>query len=168
MKCPICKSEMESKLESYHYVESGLDNVQLDGIDVFRCTCGEEVISIPAMPELHSLIAFELIKKKSLLNSREIRFLRKNMGLTGKVLAKYIGVDNATLSRWENNAQTIDKSHDRLLRLIYSNIKEIPTDSIKHLIQNNYISIKPEKTEMPPFIIPRDHWHKTGRSCSFP
>ena len=63
MKCPICNSEMECNQESYHYVESGLENVQLDGIDVFRCSCGEEIINIPAMPELHSLIALELIKK---------------------------------------------------------------------------------------------------------
>ena len=42
MKCPICKSEMACNQESYHYVESGLENVQLDGIDVFRCSCGEE------------------------------------------------------------------------------------------------------------------------------
>ncbi|MCP4628544.1 MAG: helix-turn-helix domain-containing protein [bacterium] len=168
MKCQICKLEMESSLESYHYVESGLENVQLDGIDVFRCSCGEEIISVPAMPELHSLIAFELIKKKSLLNGREIRFLRKNMGITGIVLAKYIGVDNATLSRWENNVQTIDKSHDRLLRLIYSNIKEIASDSIKHLIQEDFISIKPEKTEMPVFTIPREYWSKSNKNCPIP
>ena len=84
MKCPICNSEMECNQESYHYIESGLENIYLDGIDVFWCSCGEEMINIPAMPELHSLIALELIKKRSLLGNREIRFFRKDMGLTGK------------------------------------------------------------------------------------
>jgi DNA-binding transcriptional regulator YiaG len=120
------------------------------------------------MPELHFLIALELIKKKSLLSNREIRFLRKNMGLTGKVLSKYIGVDNATLSRWENNAQTIDKSHDRLLRLIYSNIKGISSDEIKHLIQEDFAYIKPEKIEMPIFTIPREYWSKGDKNCTIP
>jgi len=166
MKCPICKSEMECNQEFYNYVESGLENVQLDGIDVFRCSCGEEIINIPAVPELHSLIGLELIKKKSLLGNREIRFLRKNMGLTGKVLSKYIGVDNATLSRWENNSQTIDKSHDRLLRLIYSNIKGIPSDEIRHLIQEDFSYIKPEKMDMPLFIIPRECWSKGDKNCT--
>jgi putative zinc finger/helix-turn-helix YgiT family protein len=165
MKCPTCKSEMECRQESYHYVESGLENVQLDGIDVFRCSCGEEIINIPAMPELHSLIARELIKKRSLLSNREIRFLRKNMGLTGKVLSKYIGVDNATLSRWENNVQAIDKSHDRLLRLIYCNIKGTPSDQIRHLIQEDFAYIKSEKMDMPIFTIPRDYWSKGDKNC---
>lgn len=168
MKCPICNSEMECNQESYHYIESGLENIYLDGIDGFRCSCGEEIINIPAMPELHYLIALELIKKKSLLGNREIRFLRKNMGLTGIILSKYIGVDNATLSRWENNVQTIDKSHDRLLRLIYSNIKGISPDEIKHLIQEDFAYIKPEKIEMPVFTIPRENWSKGDRNCIIP
>ena len=168
MKCPICNSEVECNQESYHYIESGLENIYLDGIDVFRCSCGEEIINIPAMPELHFLIALKLIKKKSLLSNLEIRFLRKNMGLTGKVLSKYIGVDNATLSRWEHNAQTIDKSHDRLLRLIYSNIKGISSDEIKHLIQEDFAYIKPEKIEMPIFTIPREYWLKGDKNCTIP
>jgi len=159
---------MECNQQSYHYIESGLENIYLDGIDVFRCSCGEEIINIPAIPELHYLIALELIKKKSLLSNREIRFLRKNMGLTGKVLSKYIGVDNATLSRWENNVQTIDKSHDRLLRLIYSNIKGIPSDEIKHLIREEFTDIKPEKIDMPIFTIPREFWSKSDRNCTLP
>ena len=38
----------------------------------------------------------------------------------------------------ENNNQSIDKSHDRLIKLIYSNIKNIPTSAIKHLIRRRF------------------------------
>ena len=30
----------------------GEDKKELDGIDVFQCACGEEIINIPAMPEM--------------------------------------------------------------------------------------------------------------------
>ena len=50
----------------------------------------------------------------------EIRFLRKSLKLSGLELAKLIGVDNATLSRWEQGAKQISKQSDRLLRLIYA------------------------------------------------
>ncbi|MCP4111664.1 MAG: hypothetical protein GY749_40105 [Desulfobacteraceae bacterium] len=40
-------------------------------------------------------------------------------------------MDNNTVSQWENNTQPISKPYDRLIRLIYSNMKDIPS----HLIQ---------------------------------
>ena len=119
-------------------------------------------MSIPAMPELHSLIGLNLIKKKSLLNGQEIRFLRKNIGLTATKLSKIVGVDNATMSRWENNNQSIDKSHDRLIRLIYSNIKAIPTIEIKHLIEEDFAKIKPQKKDTPQYTI---LWPKHRNDC---
>ncbi len=110
---------------------------------------------------MHSLIALALIKKKSSLYGKEIRFLRKNLGLTAKRLSEIIGIDNATISRWENGTQTISNTHDRFLRLIYSNIKEIPAEKIKHLIQEDFSDISHEQIETPPFIIPREEWSQT-------
>ena len=162
MKCPECNSEMVRKTESHHYTESGLDDVYLKGIEICKCSCGEKIVNIPAMPELHSLLSLSLIKKTSLLNGKEIRFLRKNMDLTAKKLSKYIGVDNATLSRWETGNQAIDKSHDRLLRLIYSNIKHLSPEETRHLIEKDFEKIQPEQKAVPPHTIPVDEWLKTG------
>ncbi|MCP4111663.1 MAG: YgiT-type zinc finger protein [Desulfobacteraceae bacterium] len=86
MNCPICNSEMVCKRTTHHYTESGLDNVFLDGVEVCQCSCSEKIVSIPAIPELHSKIGLDMIRKEALLNDREIRFLRKNMGLTKKNL----------------------------------------------------------------------------------
>lgn len=163
MRCPNCNSETVCTKEKYQYTECGLDHVFLESVDVCKCTCGEKLVIIPAMPELHSLIGFALIKKRALLNGQEIRFLRKNMGLTATKLSKIIGVDNATISRWENGKQAITEPNDRLLKLVYSNIKGIPTDKIKHLIEEEFIEIEPEQKDMPDYIIP---WPQSGNGCT--
>ena len=163
MKCPICNSETVCTQEPYHYTESGLDYIYLKGIDVCKCSCGETIVSIPAMPQLHSVIGLGIIKKKSLLGGQEIRFLRKNMGLTATKLSRYIGVDNATISRWENGNQAIDKSHDRLIRLVYSTIKDIPKDEVKHLIEEDFVEIEPEYKELLKQIIP---WPQAEKECT--
>lgn len=161
MKCPNCKKEMTCRQGEHLYKESGLDNIYLDGIEICECSCNEKVVSIPAITDLHNKIAFILIKKKSLLNSKEMRFLRKDMGLKAKELAEIMGVDNATISRWENDAQTSSETRDRLLRLIYSNIKDFPTDEVKHLIKKDFLEIMPEQQETSPYMIPRNEWSKS-------
>lgn len=163
MKCPVCNSETVCARDTHHYTESGLDYVYLEGVDVCKCSCGEAIVSIPAMPQLHSVIALAIIKKKSLLIGQEIRFLRKNMGLTATKLSKIIGVDNATISRWENGSQTITKPHDHFIRLVYSNIKGIPEDEIKHLIQEDFEGIEPKQKKILQYIIP---WPQSKEGCT--
>ena len=148
MKCPICNSEMTCRTNTYHYRESGLDNIYLLGVEIYDCNCGEEFVSIPTIPELHTLIGLNLVKKNALLNGKEIKFLRKNMGMTAKKLSEYAGFNNATISRWENGTQTITKPHDLYLRLLYLNNKGIHTDTIRHLIEDSFpkVKLKPEET----------------------
>jgi len=163
--CPNCNSETVCIKDKHHYTECGLNYVFLEGVDVCECTCGEKFVIIPAMPQLNSLIGFSLIKKKALLNGQEIRFLRKNMGLTATKLSKIIGVDNATVSRWENGNQTITKPHDRLVKLVYSNIKGVPTDKIKHLIEEDFKEIEPKQKDIIEYIIP---WPQSENECNIP
>jgi putative zinc finger/helix-turn-helix YgiT family protein len=164
--CPNCKSGMICEEEkNYHYTESGLEDVYIDDINVFKCECGEQIVSIPAMPELHNLIAKNLIKKPALLNSNEIRFLRKNMGLTATKLAEYLGVDIASISRWENDSQSISKAHDRLIRVIYCELNDIPHEEAKGLIQNEFIKINPDKKDAQILRIKPWMWAKDSVSC---
>jgi len=142
MKCYICGHDMSLSQESHHYIESGLDNVYLMNIDIYRChECTEKVVNLPAVPQLNRLICIKLLEKESLLNGKEIRFLRKNMGLRAQQLKNMIGVDAATLSRWENGSQKISQTNDRLIRIIYANIMGIPNDQIKNLIEDRFKDI---------------------------
>lgn len=166
MRCPVCGTETVCQTGKHHYVESGLGNIFISGVEICKCSCGEEIVNVPAVPDLHSLIGHYLVKKKALLTGKEIRFLRKNIGLTGKKLSGYLGVDNATISRWEKGSQAINKANDRFLRLVYCNIRGIPQEEIKHLIEEEFSGIKPKQKEIPNYIIPIDKWSNLGNACA--
>lgn len=160
MKCPGCKTEMSCQEGKHHYEECGLDNIYLDGVEIHKCSCGEEIVNIPAITELQSVIAIGLLKKNSLLDGKEIRFLRKNAGLTAKKLGKFCGIDSSTISRWENGSQPISRANDRLVRIIYATIKGIPQEQINSILQENFANIAPEHVIPEPHVISREQWFK--------
>ncbi|MGD9975879.1 MAG: type II TA system antitoxin MqsA family protein [Desulfatirhabdiaceae bacterium] len=158
MKCRKCKEQMTKTTDDHSYRESGLENILLQEIDIFRCDCGERVVSIPAMPELNAMIGRILVQKKSPLTGREIRFLRKNMGLTGKRLSEIMGVDNATISRWESDLQRPAKTHDHFFRLLYVTEKGVPTDQARQLIEAVFPKIDPSISPMPNMVLNPGAW----------
>ena len=166
MQCPKCNSEMVCKEGTHHYRESGLDSVYLKGIEIYTCDCGERLISIPAVPELHTLIGRFLIKKNSPLSGKEIRFLRKNMGLTATKLVDYIGVNIATISRWEKGKYPITKPHDILLRVVYANIKGISNEEIQHFIKDDFKKIQPKQKNISRHYIKPEQWSKSDSACA--
>ena len=118
--CPNCKQKGNIHIGRYHYTESGLRNVWLVGVEIFECDCGERFAFIPCAQELHKLIAEILLKKEDQLSGREIRFLRKHLGLKAKDFAKQIGVRNVTVSRWEQEETIPPEPIDRLIRFFYA------------------------------------------------
>ena len=94
MKCLSCGGEMtETRLDSYPFAESGLENVTLVGVRQRKCgTCGHQEVVIRKMKELHRLLATRLAAKDRLLTPSEARFLRKHMGYSGADFAARIGV----------------------------------------------------------------------------
>jgi putative zinc finger/helix-turn-helix YgiT family protein len=120
MKCPDCGNEMKSKIRDYEYVEAGLKNVVLKGIAVHECKeCGEVLPGIKNVKQIHEWIAEYLVKKESPLTGPEFRFLRKQMGMGAAEMAGFLGVTPVTISRWENDKETIGPQSDRLLRAFF-------------------------------------------------
>ncbi len=127
-KCPICGDAINViRDQPYEYKQSGL-NVLLLGITQYSCDgCGEHFAAIPNSEQLHTTIALDICKnKKALLLPKEIKFLRKELGLKGTELARAMGVEPSQISRWENNKATISEGNDRMLRMIYRSSVEKP------------------------------------------
>jgi len=120
--------------ETYHYTLSGLNNVYLENVLIYQCECGEKSPSIPMIPEIHKEIGFAIIKKHGPLNGDEIKFLRKNLQLKASEFVKYIGIDKATYSRWENRTQMASRSNDRFIRILNASLKGFPKNEIKNLL----------------------------------
>jgi len=126
MKCTECGSKLVSSIENYKYLECGLPYVTLCDVTVRRCEkCGSVEVAISNIEGLHRSIALTLIQKPTRFTGEEIKFLRKSIGLSARLLADRMGIDPATLSRWENGHDEIGVPCDRLLRLLVANEKPV-------------------------------------------
>jgi DNA-binding transcriptional regulator YiaG len=110
----------------FRFVDSGLSDVYLVGIRYFVCECGKIVAEIPAIRQLLSLIARELVEKPKSLAPEEIRFLRKRLGKEQIDFANEIGVRPETLSRFETGETRTHERTDKLIRLYYALVSRDP------------------------------------------
>lgn len=134
MKCDRCgKTTITKKRQMYQYVESGLDNLYLENIEVRVCkSCGDRFPRIPRINELHDTVARAIVLQPYPLSGKDIRFLRQHLGLKAREWAALMPVDVTTLSRWESGEQKIGPQSDSLIRLLYIRLKE---ETMGHLFQ---------------------------------
>jgi DNA-binding transcriptional regulator YiaG len=106
--------------KSYHYLESGLENVFLmDGFEFIDGPAGRN-ITIHDIEGLHRAIAFELINRRQRLNGKEFRFLRTELLLSQAALAHVLGVRELTIIRWEKGHTDIPIATDAAVRQMYA------------------------------------------------
>ena len=104
------------KPTTYHYTECGLDHVFIK-VDVIEADdAGNRVFRFPAINRLHKAIAECIIESDGLLDGKEIRFLRTEMGMTQAELARLLDRDGQTVARWEKGEKDVDRAQDALIR----------------------------------------------------
>ena len=121
-ECRNSSEERAATSESpYHFIDSGLPNVFLVGINFRVCeSCGMQSADIPAIKNLLMVIARTIVENEAPLTGPEIRFLRKRIGEKATDFSKHIGVTPEQVSRWENGHNPPELSADRLIRIMYS------------------------------------------------
>ena len=88
------------------------------------------------MEDLHRAIAMIVAKLPARLRGKEIRFLRTYLGLSSSDAARVLGVQPATMSRWENEKSKGEMSavYEHCLRLMVFNrepAQSYPIDELK-------------------------------------
>jgi putative transcriptional regulator len=161
--CRTChEEEMKTTTENHLYVESGLPNVVLLGVDVRRCPkCGAFEVLLPRVAELYRVIANAVIHKPARLSGAEVKFLRKHLGWSGADFAAHMGVDPTTVSAWENERKTFGTSSDRLLRLMVARQAPVENYSLDELTKIADVQGPPRRFE----IRPRDHGWQMSASA---
>ena len=102
----------------YHYQESGLRSIWLkNGYVIKRDPDYGELVSIHDVEGLHLALGRALANKPR-LSGGEVRFLRKEMGLSQRGLGDLLGVGDQAVALWEKNGR-VPKTADRMLRLVY-------------------------------------------------
>lgn len=116
-----------SKIKMYHYSESGLDNVFLANIPAVKCPkCSVEIPVIERPEQLNEMIAHAIFQKKFLLNGKEVRFLRTQLGYSQKDFADEIVKTKEYMNRIENGAGPVTPELDQHIRLNYLRLKGTP------------------------------------------
>ncbi|ATU94380.1 helix-turn-helix domain-containing protein [Phyllobacterium zundukense] len=113
----------------HHYTESGLTNVYISGIAVELDDDGDETITIPAINELHHIIALGIVSHSKGISGDELRFLRTEMGLTQSELAKLVHRDKQSIGRWERGEVELDSSAEALIRRMAVEKLDLPVDA---------------------------------------
>ena len=129
-------------------------------MEVDRCPkCGAVEIVIPRIEELHRALALAILRKRGRLAAPEVRFLRKYLGWSGADFAKHMGVDAATVSRWENEEQPMGPVADRLLRLMVVTREPVKDYSLDDLIDAARKAARPIRLSM---TIRGGRWRAAG------
>lgn len=146
MNCTCGGKLKEKRVALYHYEESGLPNVFLAGIKVAVCgKCGERYPIIPSVLRLHENIAEAIALKPVSITGLEMRFLRKQLGLTAAQWATYLKMDKASISRLENGHNPISRQTDALVRLLYFRLlEEKENRHISENVANRIASVEPD------------------------
>jgi putative zinc finger/helix-turn-helix YgiT family protein len=149
MTCVQCGARLRTRRENCAYDAGGLPGVLLMNVEVSRCPeCGDLEVSIPAIEDLHRLLALEVIHKKTTLAGTEIKFIRKYLGFSGVDFARTICVAPETISRWENGHEVISPTTDRLLRLMVANLRPVsayPNEELKSIARS---TVKPRPVKV--------------------
>lgn len=115
--CGECDEPVRVALATIPYPESGLDNVVLANVPVRRCSNGHEDVQIPAIKELHDVLATVVISQPWPLLGQHVRFLRKHLGYSARSFSAIIGLNYVTLSKFEDERSRISRKVDALVRL---------------------------------------------------
>ncbi len=123
MSCYECGGKLKGWVSKpgrpYRYTFSGLSNVLLYGVTVYRCVdCGSGSTEFPRLGELLRVIADAVSRKPGRLRGEEVRYLRKHMGVSATEFARAAGIALATLSRAENGKGRIPIPAEQLLRVM--------------------------------------------------
>lgn len=115
--CVECGEAQQLIRGSVSYPESGLDNVQLLNVPIWVCPNKHEELEVPAVEELHNLLAHMIVRQPSPLSGRDIRFVRRRLGLTARDFSAQLGWTPEWQSQLENGHVVAPRSSDLLMKL---------------------------------------------------
>lgn len=128
----------------HHYTECGLLNVFISGIEVQVDDDGDEVITIPAVNELHWVIADGIVSHAKGMAGDELRFLRTEMGLTQSELAALVHRDKQSVGRWERGEVELDSSAEALIRRLAIEKLDLTNAGIEELSKRSVPTAEPQ------------------------
>jgi DNA-binding transcriptional regulator YiaG len=107
------------------YRGCGLDNIVLmNGFECIEDDDGEMLISVHDVDGLHRAIADYLIINRKQLSGKEIRFIRRQMGLSQSEMGIFMRLSDQQIARYEKDQFQLTGATDVLFRGFYKSFAE--------------------------------------------
>jgi putative zinc finger/helix-turn-helix YgiT family protein len=116
MKCTRCGHQMEAEAVRTLSAEVRGDQVLVQVVAPACSQCGRIVLSAKARRAYHRAASDGYRRAHMLLTTRQIDQFRRDLGMTWKQFAEYVGIGTATLKRWMGG-EIQSPSLDALVRL---------------------------------------------------
>ena len=135
--CLDCGTDLRISREPHKYRLHPKWAITIADAEFRRCSkCGYFEVMIPKPDALHRTIAAEVIRKPATLSGPELVFLRMELGMSARKLAKVIGVVHESISRWENDVLPVSPPVDRLMRTMVALTtagEKFPVETLSHI-----------------------------------
>jgi DNA-binding transcriptional regulator YiaG len=117
----MAKCNFNDKLQGYHFTECGLDYVYLlNGYELVQDPLHGEIFSLHDSDSLFREIARTITLHKKELSYQDMRFLRKEMGLTQRQAADLLSVGLRQYQRYEKkDGEEIPRNSQDFMRIMY-------------------------------------------------
>ena len=143
--------------DAYHYTDSGLDNIWLiDGFDRHETPYGPAT-SIRDIDALHQAIGMSIVKSEK-MTGQEFRFLRVELDLSQRALARLLKATEQQVHRWENGKNSIPGPAQVALSGYYVEMQH-PESSLKELMdQLSQLDAEITELDLRLFELEGDDW----------
>lgn len=99
--------------------EGGPPNMVEPGFLYEHCTvCDESLLPAEHLDDLFRKAVAQVQEREGMFSAADIREVRLSLGLTQSALARLLGADTKTISRWEGGTVKQNRTADTLLRLL--------------------------------------------------
>ncbi len=116
MRCLKCNNKFFSERNISMKVKVKGLNLSVKGPSMICTSCSEPITTTQQMSIIRKLAADAYKKKKNLLTSDEIQKYRARFSMSQSQFAKYLGVGEASVKRWET-FYIQEPAHDQQIRL---------------------------------------------------
>ena len=130
-------------------------------VPLWVCPNRHKELEIPEVTALHELLAHMIIRQPVALTGRDVKFLRRRIGLSAKDFAARIGLSAVRLSQIENSSSPLQKRADLLFRLTFTALiasrdnKPFPSD-LGHIVDELERSMNIGSHQLPPPKVQRE------------
>lgn len=125
----------DGKITGYHFTQCGLDYVYLlNGYELEEDPDYGTLFSLHDSDALHREIASNIVLHKKTLTWQEMRFLRKEIGLTQEDMAHYLSKSLRQYQRYEQKGEPVPGEIQSLMRILYWDY-HVKTPSIIEMLE---------------------------------